>query len=78
MSQNTRISLRTKTLAIVVATVLIGFTVTISVLAKKASSMQRTTALQYSEELSRYHAELIRTSIEQTFSTARTLAQALG
>lgn len=78
MSQNTRISLRTKTLAIVVATVLIGFTVTITVLAKKASSMQRTTALQYSEELSRHNAELIKTSIEQTFSTARTLAQALG
>ncbi len=78
MSQNTRISLRTKTLAIVVATVLIGFTVTISVLSEKASSMQRTAALQYSEELSHYNAELIKTNIEQTFSTARTLAQALG
>jgi methyl-accepting chemotaxis protein len=73
-----RLSLRAKLLWLVVCIVLLGFALTLAVLARQASAMQHKTALLYAEELAARNAGQVAAELEGALLAARTLAHALG
>ncbi|WP_328485387.1 methyl-accepting chemotaxis protein [Methylobacillus arboreus] len=61
----------------VIAMILVGFSLTIAVLTYKAATLQQESALEYTRALSRQNANEVKAEIESAFDTARTLAQSL-
>src|SRR6218665_3814333 len=70
--------LRTRLLLLVGGVVLLGFAITVAVLTRQAASLQRSTALNYAEELSARNAAQVQAELDQAMLAARTLGQALG
>ncbi|MFZ6654887.1 methyl-accepting chemotaxis protein [Undibacterium sp. TJN19] len=76
--ENTRFGLRAKMLFAVLAMVLIGFTVTISLLTNQASTMQQNSAEQYARQLAINNAGKVAERINLALHAARSLAFELG
>lgn len=71
------LKLRTQVLLVVTAMIVGGFGLTISILSYKAASLQKESALQYSDTLSMQYAGAVKAEFEVAFDTARTLAHSL-
>ncbi|PXX45111.1 methyl-accepting chemotaxis protein [Undibacterium pigrum] len=72
--ENTRFGLRAKMLFAVIAMVLAGFTVTISLLTSQASNMQQESAQQYARQLAINNAGKVAERINLALHAARSLA----
>ncbi|WP_170168390.1 methyl-accepting chemotaxis protein [Pseudorhodoferax soli] len=70
--------LRTKLLLLVGGVVLLGFAITVTVLARQAGDLQRSTALHYAEELAARNAAQVEAELDAAMLASRTLAYALG